>query len=364
MQICVTKKLADKMKLQKLPLPEKTDGFYTWRANITDCENIRLLVFMNDASRYVLVVGVNKRLKSIYSQLPKIFEDTLRSALLMEQINPEVIKRYITEMGEVEFVANSGRAETSWLNKACDNAWFGAGRYTENAALSVYASHLYVGPYESDERSKPNSIFAGLLSRYGIPVKKSRAFDFEVRLDLEGDNVVRKIRVPSNITFIQLHKIIQKSYNWTDSHLFRFCFYKNEKFDYYAKAEIELVCNEYELETAPDAILMHDMLISDYFPKWKKCVYNYDYGDDWFHHIELTDVIDDYSGDLPQLLLGTGDAPPEDVGGVGGFVDFLNIISDQKNEDYENMMEWAQSQWWKLFDFESTARKVKSSLWW
>ena len=97
MQICVTKKLADKMNLSKLPKLEQTDGFYTWRANITNCENLRLLVFMNDAS------------------------------------------------------------------------------------------HLFVGAYEIDDRSKPSSVFAELLARYGIPVKKTMACDFVIKLDLEGN---------------------------------------------------------------------------------------------------------------------------------------------------------------------------------
>jgi hypothetical protein len=46
-------------------------------------------------------------------------------------------------------------------------------------------------------------------------------------------------------------------------------------------------------------------------------------------------------------------------GGVGGFADFLEAISDPEHEEYEHLTEWAKSQWWKPFDFEMATRRVK-----
>ena len=60
---------------------------------------------------------------------------------------------------------------------------------------------------------------------------------------------------------------------------------------------------------------------------------------------------------LPILLSGEGDSPPEDVGGAGGFADFLEIISNPKHEEYREMSKWAVG--WKRFDFERVARRVK-----
>ena len=60
---------------------------------------------------------------------------------------------------------------------------------------------------------------------------------------------------------------------------------------------------------------------------------------------------------LPILLSGEGDSPPEDVGGAGGFADFLEIISNPKHEEYREMSKWAVG--WKCFDFERVAKRVK-----
>ena len=259
---------------------------------------------------------------------------------------------------------NSGKGESARLNVACRNAWYGVQDNTTNAICGVFASHLSVGDYNVQDRNNPSTTFTEMLSCYGLPVKSTTAFDLTIRLDLDGNDAVRVIRVPSNITFDLLHKVIQKAYCWNDYHLYHFCFYKDDEFDYFAKPEIELVASEEDFEFKPDGILMQSVKLSEYFPKRKKCVYNYDYGDNWYHHIELSGIVEDCDEELPKLLLGSGDAPPEDVGGVGGFADFLRVIADPNDEDYEHFTEWAKSQWWKRFDFKYTAGKVKYSLWW
>lgn len=46
------------------------------------------------------------------------------------------------------------------------------------------------------------------------------------------------------------------------------------------------------------------------------------------------------------MLEATGQAPPEDVGGVDGYIDFHNIMQNPKHEDYEQMKQWAG--YWNL----------------
>ena len=64
------------------------------------------------------------------------------------------------------------------------------------------------------------------------------------------------------------------------------------------------------------------------------------------------------------LLSGEGDAPPEDVGGPGGFAEFLEVTADPEHKEYEHLITWARSQLWKRFDFDSASRSVRFSLWW
>lgn len=45
-------------------------------------------------------------------------------------------------------------------------------------------------------------------------------------------------------------------------------------------------------------------------------LYTYDMGDSWEHEIEFVRVIDAHDKESPYLLEASGQAPPEDVGGV------------------------------------------------
>lgn len=42
----------------------------------------------------------------------------------------------------------------------------------------------------------------------------------------------------------------------------------------------------------------------------------------------------------PLCLAGDGACPPEDVGGAGGYDEFLAAIRDPKNEQHDEMLEW------------------------
>ena len=84
----------------------------------------------------------------------------------------------------------------------------------------------------------------------------------------------------------------------------------------------------------------------------------YDFGDFWHHYIETEEILKDYKSNKPTLLEGEGKAPPEDVGGPGGFSEFMGIISNPDYEDYETMQEWAESQRFKEYD----PKKIQSDL--
>ena len=81
---------------------------------------------------------------------------------------------------------------------------------------------------------------------------------------------------------------------------------------------------------------MAGVKLCDYLPMYNKILYRYDYGDDWHHYIEVENIIEDCGDSLPILLSGDGDAPPEDVGGAGGFAEFLEVMADPGHEDYEH----------------------------
>jgi hypothetical protein len=102
-----------------------------------------------------------------------------------------------------------------------------------------------------------------------------------------------------------------------------------------------LVMDNEDLELDENAVIETDHKLSEYFPVNKYSVYTYDMGDNWEHLIELARVIDNHGSESPYLLEATGPTPPEDVGGVGGYIEFLKIMSDPTHEEYSEAKQWA-----------------------
>jgi hypothetical protein len=100
------------------------------------------------------------------------------------------------------------------------------------------------------------------------------------------------------------------------------------------------VLDEYA-ENTENAVLEEGRALSEYFPQYQQMRYTYDMGDSWEHDIELVRVLEDYDGDSPYLLEAVGQTPPEDVGGVGGFIEFREIMLDPGHEEYEDTKAWA-----------------------
>jgi len=260
----------------------------------------------------------------------------------------------------VSICQNADRKRTAQLNKNCETAWWALRDLRDDTELSVYANKMIYNISSVDEAIIPKEKMFELLGRYRLPVRKFRAFDLNVCLELDDKPAIRNLRVPANMTFDRLHKLLQKAFEWRNSHMHSFGLFKEWNEDYYAVPDVELVMSEIEFEYKPDAKLISGVKLSDYVPEYNKILYLYDFGDDWHHYIEVENIIDDCEEDLPVLLSGEGDSPPEDVGGPGGFANFLEVIADPEHEDYEHLTEWAKSQWWKPFDFELVARSIKS----
>ena len=83
----------------------------------------------------------------------------------------------------------------------------------------------------------------------------------------------------------------------------------------------------------------------------------YDYGDNWEQEITIRGTNTEYNKTYPVCLMGEGNAPPEDVGGIPGYVEFLIIMADPSHVDYETMQKWAQSQWYRNFDVQVLVEK-------
>jgi hypothetical protein len=357
----ITKKLAEKLKINVTSEMAAVDEFHSWRANYVQEQGFRFVVFMNDASRFTIVINEAKAAK--LKKLNELFIQTLRDTMLAFGINPEVAERYIAEMGEIAFSKNSDRKKTAQLNKCVESSWWCVENLTGDFEISVHANKIGFYNFTGEgEPFKPEERMVELLGRYGLPVRKCRAFDLEVRLNLASKDCIRRLRVPASISFMQLHELLQKAFEWHNYHLFYFGILKKDKKGYRTDPVVELVTEIEQREECGSNTRTKPMTgvkLSDYLPEYKKILYVYDYGDDWRSIVSVVNVIDNCEEELPILLSGEGDSPPEDVGGLAGFADFQEIISNPEHEEYEDTIAWAKKQWWSPFDFEKAARWFK-----
>ena len=170
----------------------------------------------------------------------------------------------------------------------------------------------------------------------GIQAYHYRAFELLVTLDLEIYKATRRLIVPADIAFADLHKLLQRVFNWKNYHLHDFTVYDDEK----QKPVARMVMRGDDSLYDGDAILEDGCRLSDYFPKYKHMLYTYDMGDNWEHDIEFVRVIEQHNEESPYLLEVVGQTPPEDVGGVSGFLDFREIMLNPEHPDHTETREW------------------------
>ena len=72
-----------------------------------------------------------------------------------------------------------------------------------------------------------------------------------------------------------------------------------------------------------------------------KAGYVYDFGDDWEHILTLEKILPREKGTkYPVCIKGSRACPPEDCGGIWGYDELVEIISDPEHEEYHKMIEW------------------------
>src|SRR5262249_28314710 len=69
--------------------------------------------------------------------------------------------------------------------------------------------------------------------------------------------------------------------------------------------------------------------------------YTYDFGDDWRHSIAIEHLTAaDPKLDYPRFIDGSRRAPPEDVGGIPGFQEFIDAMINPRHRGHQRLTKW------------------------
>ena len=362
MQIALTKKFAAALDLKPQSARKAVNPLFCWTANwVKVWDNRRandMLVLVNNATRFTVAVYEFKRRD--LKNTAEIIKKAIANTFLYANINPEIVEEYMRSAGEIEFTENHNRSASAWVTKA---GQYSADRvaYDYNGVDKMFCDTM--GAFVNNipvNRSTDNCFFprekmiAELCALTGKQAYKYRAFELSVTLDLKIYKAVRKIIVPASLEFERLHKVLQEIFNWRNRHLYRFTVFGSN-----GKPAVELVPFNEDLDYAENEILMRGHILSEILPKHKKMLYTYDFGDRWEHEIKLVRVIEDYDKPSPYLSEASGQTPPEDVGGVSGFLDFREIMMNPDHPDYQETNEWVRYWSPELSKWDTNPREIR-----
>ncbi len=151
---------------------------------------------------------------------------------------------------------------------------------------------------------------------------------FRVSLDHIEPHIWR-IEVPDSYTLKQLHRIIQIVMGWQDSDLHEFSL-NGKRYGEPNPEDEENVIDE-------RTVRLRDLALSN----GDGIGYVYDFGDDWQHQLVLEAKLVSAPQSLyPACIAGERNSPPEDVGGVDGYADFLDAIANPEHEEHDATLEW------------------------
>lgn len=182
------------------------------------------------------------------------------------------------------------------------------------------------------------------LNYKATTLEKKRVLQFKVTLYGIEPLVWRRIQVPSDYNFWDLHVAIQDAMGWLDYHLHHFEIKGRRKRKLVHIGIPDFDRNNFGLEPV--------------FPGWEIPVtkhfndlgvtakYVYDYGDDWCHTVVLEGyILKDQEEKYPLCVTGARACPLEDCGGVYGYERMLKVLSDTGDEEHEEMKEWVGKSW-------------------
>jgi hypothetical protein len=347
MLIRCTKKLLTELKITPTEV-EEVNPLFSWHANVLLLNRRKVVVLVNDLTQYPIVLyGLKAK---DFKNISEVAVAAIRETFKAEGIKEEVIAHYFAQADEqVHITKTLDRTLVARMNKSCETVTFFDELMVEDSivqpAWSMRVSKFMVGRPVVRYVYPNKELYEALATLSEQSTFDGSAVVLNVTLRLDNHKVRRRIVVPLNKTFSELHTILQTAFGWGNCHLYDFTIFGNKSTNT-GSPIVKLVCNEESLHysSGVEQKLDHDVELSEYMSPGINILYIYDFGDDWYHDIEVERLVDNHAVNYAICLDGEGDTPPEDVGGEPGYDEYLSVLAQPSHPEYAYTKSWGESQ--------------------
>ena len=181
-------------------------------------------------------------------------------------------------------------------------------------------------------------------------------YRFKIVLLDSDPEIWRRIET-HDVELRQLHAQIQTAMGWRNSHLHQFEIadsrYSDLRFMLHDVDDFGAI--DYSGLRVSDLVAKHGAKL--------RMGYEYDFGDGWQHEVVLEQVTAAEPGTrYPRCIDGALACPPEDVGGVHGFTDYIKAITNPSHSQHDELLKWNGPFDPQKFDAAIATRRMRKGL--
>lgn len=187
--------------------------------------------------------------------------------------------------------------------------------------------------------------------------REPNAVQLHVALDDIEPAVWRRLVVPWAWNLGQLHLVIQAAFSWWNAHL--------HEFSIGGLRHGDPAMEQWADETSARSFDEGQVRLLDFACQpGLAFTYSYDFGDNWQHTITVETISSLEQAPRSAVCIdGARARPPEDVGGVPGYEDFLTVMSDPEEPEHRDIKRWCgghfDPEW---FDLPTVDKDVRNAL--
>ena len=251
-------------------------------------------------------------------------------------------------------------SETIWQNAATtfDEDDFDDGDYDHDYLAADFEDSDDEIEYYEDEEWAPRQEYCGYA--YGgkakyLPVQKPKKSTLRIELENSEPLIWRELEVPSNLCLTSLAQAILLAFGWNEDHLHQFL---ESRKNHYATSLNELGGTLYPGTKDGSRYGVSHLLKK----QGDSVLFEYDYGDSWYHKVKLKSVADyaDYETKAVRLIGGANACPPDDCGGIYRYRHLVELMQKKpQSSELSEFYDWMGCKWDpEFFPMDETAKAV------